>query len=76
MIEYTFGSLVCSCWFAYLDKILVFSLSAEQHKQELKKVFETINSWKFHIKTSKYELFNSKILFLGKIIFENRQVAC
>ena len=76
MIDNTLGSLVGTCCIAYLDNILVFSPSVEQHHKDLKSVFKALHSRSLKLKMSKCEFFKEQVSFLGNIIFCNGQAAC
>ena len=76
MIDDTLGSLLGSCCIAYMDNILVFSPSEEQHKLDLEKVLLALSSRSLVLKRSKCEFFKKKVTFLGSINFENGHAAC
>ena len=52
----------------YLDDILIFSKTAEEHLTHIRKVLETIRKNKLSLKTSKCHFFKSQLKFLGHII--------
>lgn len=54
----------------YLDDILIFASSFEQHVQRLGEVFERIISAGLKLKPSKCNLFRRKINFLGHVVSE------
>lgn len=49
----------------YLDDILVYSKSVEEHKQLLDKVFELLQKYKLYVKSEKCALFLESVEFLG-----------
>lgn len=51
--------------FVYLDDILCFSTSEEEHKQHLHKVFEILDKHKLRISLEKCSFFQTSINFLG-----------
>ena len=57
------SSVVC-----FLDDILVYSRTLEEHKQHLKQVLRTLRSHKFYAKLSKCSLVASEVTFLGHCI--------
>ena len=63
-----FHDLLDSCVVIYLDDILIFSRTKEQHIQDIKKVLETLRHHKFYAKRSKCEFMKRKISFLGHIV--------
>ena len=67
MIDDTLGSLLGSCCVAYMDDILFFSPSEEQHKLDLEKVLLALISQSLVLKRSKPEFFKKKATFLGSI---------
>jgi Reverse transcriptase (RNA-dependent DNA polymerase)/Retroviral aspartyl protease len=54
----------------YLDDILVFSKTAEEHEQHLRSVLQTLREHKYYIKPSKCEFFQTELKYLGHIISE------
>lgn len=54
--------------FAYLDDILVASVSAEEHEQHLKALFDRLDQYGLRINTSKSEFGLTEVVFLGFLI--------
>ncbi|CAI5484601.1 unnamed protein product [Closterium sp. Yama58-4] len=52
----------------YLDDILIFSKSKEEHVQHLQKVFEVLRREKLYAKQSKCEFFLPEVEFLGHVV--------
>ena len=52
----------------YLDNILIFSRTKEEHSTALNKVFSRIAKFKLVLKESKYSLFLKSIAFLGYVL--------
>ena len=59
---------------AYIDNVLVFSDNEEEHKTQLRKVFECLANHNLRIKPKKCEFFQSRISFLGHVL-HNGQIA-
>ena len=76
MIDNTLGSLVGTYCIAYLDNILFFSPSVEQHHKDLNSVFKALHNRSLRVKMYKCEFFKEQVSFLGNIIFRNSQAAC
>ena len=53
---------------AYLDNIIIFSRTAEEHLSHIRKVFEKLQLTKPSMKLSKCHLFSKKIQYLGHIL--------
>ena len=53
---------------AYLDDIIIFSKTAEEHLLHIKKVFEKLRSAKLLMKLSKCHFFSKEIQYLGHIL--------
>ena len=54
----------------YLDDIIVFSRTAEDHMEHLEKIFEALRVADLKIKVSKCEFFKKHVLYLGFLIGE------
>jgi hypothetical protein len=52
----------------YLDDILVFSKTPQEHKIHLRKVFQTLREHKFYLKPTKCESFQPGVKYLGHIV--------
>ena len=55
----------------YLDDLLLYSRTIEEHKILLDKVFKCLQKYKLYIKESKCHLFLEKVNFLGHVISKN-----
>ena len=67
MIDNTLALLLGSYCIAYMDNILIFSLSEDQHKFDLEKVLLALSSWLLVLKRSRCKLFKQKVTFLGTL---------
>ena len=56
---------ICLC---YLDDILVFSKTAEEHMDRLKTIFDRLRNAKLKLKPKKCHFFQRKISFLGHVV--------
>ena len=62
------ADLLDVCVLIYMDDILIFSKSAEEHHQHVRQVFECLNERKWHVKQKKCALFLEEVEFLGHIV--------
>ena len=53
---------------AYLDNIIIFSKTPEEHLSHLRMVFEKLHSAKLSMKLSKCHFFSKEIQYLGHIL--------
>ena len=53
---------------AYLDGIIIFSKTPEEHLTHIRQVFEKLHSAKLSMKLSKYHFFSKEIQYLGHIL--------
>ena len=53
---------------AYLDDIIIFSTTADEHLSHIKQVFEKLSTAKFSMKLSKCHFFTIEIQYLGHIL--------
>ena len=63
-----FFELLDTCVLIYLDDILIFSETVEQHKRDLTKVFDLLKAHDLHVKESKCALFLESCEFLGHVV--------
>ena len=56
------------CVLVYMDDILIFSKSAEEHHQHICQVFKRLNKKRWHVILKKCALFLEKVGFLGHVI--------
>lgn len=68
MMNEAFKKLISVCVVVYLDDIIVFSKSPEEHEQHLRQVFTILHENHLLAKPSKCEFFRSELLFLGHIV--------
>ena len=52
----------------FIDDILIYSRSQEEHKQHLQVVLQTLRDSQLYAKFSKYEFLLSSVAFLGNVI--------
>lgn len=55
----------------FLDDILIFSESFEEHLSRLEAVFCQLNKHGLKLKASKYEFFKNSLKYLGHVVSEN-----
>ena len=63
-----FQELLDSCVIVFLDDILIFSPTREQHLKDLERVLQILQEHKFYAKMSKCEFMKTRIEFLGHVI--------
>jgi hypothetical protein len=54
----------------FMDDILIFSKTMEEHQDHLRQVFEILRSNQLFAKLSKYEFFSTCVEFLGHLILD------
>ena len=70
-MDQTLKSLIGNCVYVYLDDVIIYSNSLEQHYKDLEKVFQILDSCNFKIKLSKCDFAKEKLRYLGHIISVN-----
>ena len=68
MMNTIFFDLLDQGVLCYLDDLLLYSRTIEEHKELLDKVFATLQKYKLYIKETKCHLFLEKVNFLGHVI--------
>ena len=66
-----FFPLIGVCMFVYIDDLVIFSPSLEQHVEDLKKVFEIIKENELMINLEKCNFFKEKVELLGHTLSIN-----
>ena len=70
-MELVLSGLTWDICLVYLDDILVFSRTFEEHCDRLAAVFERLEQYTLKLKSSKCHLFQRKVTFLGHVVSEN-----
>ena len=71
LMNETFRDMLDRCVLVFLDDILIFSRTKEEHLQHLEQVFERLRKQKLFIKLSKCEFLQEQVEFLGHRIGKN-----
>ena len=67
----TFRDMLDKSVLVFLDDILIFSRTKEEHEQHVRQVFERLREQKLYAKRSKCEFFRDEVEFLGHRIGAN-----
>ncbi len=68
MMNTVFFELLDAGVVCYLDDLLLYSKSIQQHKELLDRVFSILRKNKLYLKDSKCHLFLEKVNFLGHVV--------
>jgi hypothetical protein len=68
-----FGDIIGEYVWVYLDNVVVFSESVQEHMQHLREIFKRLQNASFYLKLSKCQLMQKSIKLLGHTI-ENRKI--
>ena len=68
MMESCLGELHLSWCIIYLDDVIVYSLTPEEHLVRLQAVFDKLKASRLKLKPSKCELFKKQINYLGHMV--------
>ena len=68
LMESCLGEMHLKWCIIYLDDIIVFSKTPEEHTERLRGVFEKLSAAGLRLKLSKCEFFKSRITYLGHIV--------
>ena len=74
LMENCLGDLHLNWCIIYLDDIIVYSKTPEEHLKRLEAIFQKISKAGLKLKPSKCEFFKSKITYLGHIV-SNKGIA-
>ena len=68
LVDLAFAGLTWEICLAYLDDVIVFSRSFEDHITRLSTVFDRLRKANLKLKPSKCNLFQTKVKFLGSVV--------
>ena len=71
LMETCLGEIHLKWCIIYLDDIIVFSKTPEEHIERLRSVFEKLQAAGLRLKLSKCEFFKSRVTYLGHIVSKN-----
>ena len=71
LMESCLGDLHLKYCIIYLDDIIIFSKTPEDHIERLRRVFQKIDEAGLHLKPSKCEFFKKRVEYLGHIVSTN-----
>ena len=71
LMESCLGEMHLKYCIIYLDDIIVFSKTPEEHTERLRGVFEKLSAAGLRLKPNKSEFFKSRITYLGHIVSKN-----
>ena len=71
LIESYLGEMHLIWCIIYLDDIIVFSKTPEEHIERLRGVFEKLSAAGLRLKLSKCKFFKSQVTYLGNIVSKN-----
>jgi hypothetical protein len=68
LMQSIFGPYLDHFVIVFLDDILIYSKTAEEHEQHVRKVLELLRKNKLYAKASKCEFFKQELSFLGHVV--------
>lgn len=70
LVDLVMAGLVWNTCLVYLDDIIVYSATFEQHLERLSGVFNHLQEADLKLKASKCQLFRHEVHFLGHVIYK------
>ena len=71
LMQSCLGNLHLQYCIIYLDDIIVFSKTPEEHPDRLRSIFEQLTKAELKLKSSKYEFFKQDLTYLGHVVSIN-----
>ena len=68
LMQEVFHELLDTCALVYLDDVLIYSRTVDEHDKHLTRVLQLLREHKLYAKLSKCELYQSRISFLGHML--------
>ena len=72
MVEYALRDYIGKSVIVFIDDILVYTKTKEEHEEILRAVLNTMKENELYLKTKKCEFFRKKVTFLGHVISHNK----
>jgi transposase InsO family protein len=72
MVEYVLRDFIGKSVIVFIDDILVYSNTKEEHEITLRNVLKTMKENELYLKTKKCEFFRKEVTFLGHVISHNK----
>ena len=69
--EQLFSDMLDGCVVIFLDDILIYSKTLEEHAKHVRQVLDRLRQHQFYVKLKKSELFKQCVTFLGHDISAN-----
>ena len=76
IINKLLGNLQWKCALSYIDDIIVYSKSLQEHIQHLEQVLSALSMANFRLNSNKCEFIRTRIRFLGHVISQNGIEPC
>jgi hypothetical protein len=67
-VDRALGDLKWKCCMLYIDNIIIYSKTIDEHLEHIKEVFKRLKEVGFHLKLRKCEFFMEQMEFLGHTI--------
>lgn len=71
VMDFILGDLIGSTCLVYLDDIIIFSTSLQNHLTDIRQVFERLRSANFKLQVSKSDFLRREVNFLGHIVTQD-----
>jgi hypothetical protein len=71
MVEYVLRDFLGKSVIVFIDDILVYSKTRDEHEKTLREVMEVLQQNELYLKNKKCEFFRKKVTFLGHVISHN-----
>ncbi|QRV99116.1 Reverse transcriptase (RNA-dependent DNA polymerase) [Ceratobasidium sp. AG-Ba] len=68
LMNHVFAAFIGKFMFVYLDDIIIFSDTVEEHERHVKMVFDVLRKEKLYLSPSKMQLFADRLEILGHVI--------
>ncbi|QRV96035.1 Pol polyprotein/retrotransposon [Ceratobasidium sp. AG-Ba] len=68
LMNHIFADFIGKFMYVYLDDIIIFSDSAEEHEKHVKMVFDVLRKQKLYLSPNKMQLFADRLEILGHVI--------
>jgi hypothetical protein len=68
LMNYLFSNFICRFMDVYLDNVVIYSETLEEHIEHIKKIIDVLKEQKFYLNSKKFQLLKPELKVLGHVV--------